>query len=353
MKGPKSISQVSLWLVFVLLVIGDVTGQQNPFEIKKRFKPDTLVVLDSIEESLLSDTFRIDNIVTPDTAVAFDTVETAVDSLTESFDTIIQEPDTVPSEETEHMPTITEPDTQTDERRFRLDLLDRIRDWQESNRGTIATKQGFLFAIVIIFLMYLVILLGMNRSLPRKAIRAITNDNYLRFMQRDFSGYPTIYWLYYLLFFMNAGFFIFLLIQHFAWVNSITMLLLVLSVIIVAGMYFMKHLVLFLLGLIFPVEMETGLFSFVIMLLNIILGFILLPLNIVIAFAPTPFITLSIWTGCLGFVLLYLFRQMKGIFISSRFISEFRFHFFLYLCAVEIAPILIIYKIVSGQLGIQ
>jgi hypothetical protein len=103
----------------------------------------------------------------------------------------------------------------------------------------------------------------------------------------------------------------------------------------------------------FPVDKEAHLYSFVTMLINILLGVVLTPVNLIVAFAPEPFPQILIWIGLAAILLFYLFRQLKGLFISGRFLAQYQFHFFLYLCTIEIAPLLIIGKLALGKLGFQ
>ncbi len=200
-----------------------------------------------------------------------------------------------------------------------------------------------------LYLLLLAALLAVNRSILRKAYRAISNDNYLRFLLREHRSDPWIYWLFVLYFVFQAGFFVYKVVGSY-WINlSLPLLLLICSAVVGVALV-MRLTAWSFLGTVFPVDKETALVGFVFLLLNICLGVILTPVNLLLAFGPEHLFEYWVWLGAGLIILFYLFRQLKGLFISCRIWRTYGFHFFLYLCTVEIAPVLIIGKLVSDQL---
>ncbi len=206
----------------------------------------------------------------------------------------------------------------------------------------------FLGASILILLL-LTSLLAVNRALVRKAYRAIANDNYLRFLYREYKTMPWLYWLFYLHFFLNAGFFTYMFLDFYNWYEGSSVLVLLICILLVMGTYLLKHLSLGTIASAFPVEKEASLYGFVTILVNILLGLALLPINLLIAFGPESLVIMTLWTGIALVVLLYFFRQLKGLFISGRLVRSYLFHFFLYLCSAEIAPLLIVGKLALGN----
>ncbi|MBK8502035.1 MAG: DUF4271 domain-containing protein [Saprospiraceae bacterium] len=194
-------------------------------------------------------------------------------------------------------------------------------------------------------------LLAVNRSIVKKAYRAIANDNYLRFLYREYKSMPWLYWLFYFHFFINAGFFTYLFLHYFQWYQAGSVVVLTLCILFVMGTYLLKHMALGTIGSTFPVEKETSLYGFVTMLVNILLGLALVPINLLVAFGPEMVVPFAIWIGISLVVLMYSFRQLKGLFISGRLVRAYLFHFFLYLCSAEIAPLLIVGKLALGNFG--
>ena len=78
---------------------------------------------------------------------------------------------------------------------------------------------------------------------------------------------------------------------------------------------------------------------------NILLAVILIPVNLGLAFGPDAVHGILIFLGVGSLLLLYALRQFRGVVISSDVIAENPFQFFVYLCAIEILPILVLIKL--------
>ncbi|MEL6924738.1 MAG: DUF4271 domain-containing protein, partial [Bacteroidota bacterium] len=112
-----------------------------------------------------------------------------------------------------------------------------------------------------------------------------------------------------------------------------------------------KHLILRLVAAVFPVQKEVLLYNFTIIIFNIVLGIMLMPFNLFIALATSPVAKILIYI-VLGLVgLAYLYRSLRGIFIASKYLTFNKFHFFIYFCTVEIAPLAIDVKLVLNQIS--
>ena len=115
----------------------------------------------------------------------------------------------------------------------------------------------------------------------------------------------------------------------------------------VAAVYVGRHFLLFLLSYIFPFAKEINLYSFTIAIFNYIIGIILIPFIIFIAFAPPNTHTVLLYIALSSISLIYLFRIIRTLVITNKYLIHSKFHFFMYLCTVEIAPILILLKLVG------
>ena len=326
-------------------------GQQNPFDIKGRSISSASVSIDTLRQ-IKVDTFEI--FTNDDTAFAGNVARDSVvdTSLDYTGDTaLVEESQTTDSVGESSVEPASEPSGQLEQSSDSADLLIGIKDLTEIIPALeIEQNQNTLFVITILVLLLLAILLAVNRSMINKAYRAIANDNFLRFLFREYKSMPWLYWLFYIYFFINAGFFLYLMAHYFDWFEGRFSLLL-LSILAIMVVYVIKHFSLQIISSSFPVEKETQLYGFVTMLINILLGILLTPINLISAFAPEPFVEWAIWAGIFAFICLYLFRQLKGLFIAGRFLHSYRFHFFIYLCTAEIAPLLIIGKLAIGNLG--
>ncbi|NML19500.1 DUF4271 domain-containing protein [Pseudoflavitalea sp. G-6-1-2] len=109
--------------------------------------------------------------------------------------------------------------------------------------------------------------------------------------------------------------------------------------------YLGKFILLKLAGWIFNISAATDTYIFIVFLVNKIIGILLLPVLVMMAF-PYPGLFAVVLT--LSYIMLALFFGYRFIISYKPIRNEIkvtRFHFFLYLCAFEIAPLLLIYKV--------
>ena len=205
------------------------------------------------------------------------------------------------------------------------------------------SKRNLIFGTFIILTLFLTVVISFNRQVVNHIIRSILNDNFMNMLHRDQKGRWSMQFVFlYIFFIANISLFIFLMVDQWQF-DKFKANLLILSLII-GGIYFIKHSTLSFLGNTFNIERETGQFSFTIMLFNIFLGLLLLPINLFIAFAPYDISNFFIYTALIVIGLTFILRQLRGLFIANRFLLNHQFHFLLYLCTVEIAPILVLIK---------
>lgn len=217
-----------------------------------------------------------------------------------------------------------------------------------------ARYPGFLLGAMLVSLLLLTFFITFFRNLYGRAYQAMLNDNLLNQAFRDRqSGAGQAYMILYSLFFINGGLFVFLLLRHKKVVlpgeTHLMNLLCCVGAVLLVVMF--KHLLLRIIGAIFPIGKEISAYSFTIMIFGIMISLFLGPVNFLIAYAPENFTALLI-NGTLGIlVLFYLLRSLRGAFIANNYLLYYKFHFLLYLCTVEIAPALALVKIISNQLA--
>jgi hypothetical protein len=109
--------------------------------------------------------------------------------------------------------------------------------------------------------------------------------------------------------------------------------------------YLAKFLFLKITGWIFNASAATDTYIFIVFLVNKMIGIFLLPVLVLLAFPKSIIYSAAITLSYVLLVLLFFYR----FFISYRPVRNEikinRFHFFIYLCAFEIAPLLLIYKV--------
>jgi hypothetical protein len=113
-----------------------------------------------------------------------------------------------------------------------------------------------------------------------------------------------------------------------------------------------KHFFLYVLSTVFPLEKEIRLYNFIVMSAGILTGLVLTPLNIFMAYSPAPLSTTFMYLGIASFVIIFLLRAFRGLFVGATYLTTHPFHFLLYLCTAEIAPLAVLAKLVLLKSGI-
>ena len=200
--------------------------------------------------------------------------------------------------------------------------------------------------IVLILAVLMAILNTAHGTDLQRTMRSFTNQNILNFNFRTQKGrLSTMYIIAYILYAISVGAFLYLLGWYFgvpALTGSIYSALICMG--FVAVVMFARHTLLRIIGWIMPFDKELSVYNYMIAVFNQILGISLLPFIIVAAFAPDPLKKIALFGGLAVILLVYLYRSIRGFMISGKFLNMHKFHFFLYLCAVEIAPGLIFTK---------
>lgn len=210
----------------------------------------------------------------------------------------------------------------------------------------------FLFISLMATLLLFTLLMTFLRPFFQKVYSAFKTDNMFNQVLRERESIGLLPFMFlYILFFLNAGLFVYLLLHN----NKITLtsshligwLYCTAGVIVV---FFLKHLILNLIGVIFPVQKEVRSYNFLIIVFAIVIGVVLVPVNVLLAYGPENIASNLIYftLGTLG--LIYLFRYLRSLIIANRFIAFHKFHFLLYICTVEIAPIMILVKLILNQI---
>ncbi len=109
--------------------------------------------------------------------------------------------------------------------------------------------------------------------------------------------------------------------------------------------YLVKFVGLKLCGWLFNMRQASDSYIFIVFIINKVIGFSVLPFIILLGFTEgTPYsISLVLSLCCIGG--LFLYRFILGYGAIHNEVRFNLFHFFLYICAFEIAPLLLIYKL--------
>lgn len=224
----------------------------------------------------------------------------------------------------------------------------RLRSRNGDNIVLPTENNGARLALTLFVLAFATISLIFFRGLYLKAYRSLFNDNLLSLLYREReAGAFGSFIITYLVFFLSGALFLSLLSEHFGWLAQENLwqqygFFLVGLLAVFIG----KHLLLAVLGYIFPIIKEIKRYSFTIMVFAIVLGMLLTFGSVLIAYTPNNIHQLVIY-GLLGIIaIIYALRSLRGLFIANRFIFNYQFHFLSYICAVEIGPALCLYKFI-------
>jgi Domain of unknown function (DUF4271) len=119
--------------------------------------------------------------------------------------------------------------------------------------------------------------------------------------------------------------------------------IIILSILAIGCIYLIKYLSLQSMGWLFGAEEVANNYIFTVFYFNKIIGILLLPVVVFLLLNATITNTL-IMVSLFLFVVLLAYRYIKSYLSLQKLTQVSQFHFFLYLCTVEIMPLLLIYK---------
>jgi hypothetical protein len=122
------------------------------------------------------------------------------------------------------------------------------------------------------------------------------------------------------------------------------------SAIILALLYLLKYLILKIIGWIFNLNRAIDIYLFVVFMTNKIIGSLLLPFLVLITFSGPLLTEIGITLSIIMVCLFYVYRFIAAYSALHKEIKISGLHFILYLCAFEIAPLLLIYKVLVTYL---
>jgi len=209
------------------------------------------------------------------------------------------------------------------------------------NRGTFDTILSFG---LLVFLALATVLRG---GALRKIFSSALNSNLLNQLQREQRKLG--YYLWAALGILVLGSFCFVTARHlypdlmpYGWS---TLGWFVLSVLVLTGL---KLLSLELLKSIFPLRKVVSSYQTLIVVYAGVISVCLLPAVILINFGTSGLATFVAYLGLAIIGLVYGSRSFRALIDSSRTWTSYPFHFVLYLCALEIGPLAVAFKLLTA-----
>ncbi len=108
--------------------------------------------------------------------------------------------------------------------------------------------------------------------------------------------------------------------------------------------YLVKYLGLKIAGWVLGIQEATDAYIFIVFIINKMIGILLLPFLILLAFSEGRIYSVSLTISWCLLAAIYLYRFILTYSVIPNQIKVNPFHFFLYFCAFEIAPLLLVYR---------
>jgi hypothetical protein len=214
-------------------------------------------------------------------------------------------------------------------------------------------SKDYLFYLMLVLLLYF----GLIKVLFEKYIdsifllffRASLRKQQLR-EQLLQSPLPSL--LLNILFVVSAGLYASFLINHYHIAEQIEFpVLFALCSVSIVVLYAIKIVLLKLAGWIFNLSNAADIYIFIVFLVNKMMGILLLPFLIILSFSTNYDLNEVAATISLVMIgVLFIYRFITGYKNVRNEIKLSIFHFFIYLCAFEITPVVLIYKVLLAYL---
>lgn len=149
-----------------------------------------------------------------------------------------------------------------------------------------------------------------------------------------------------LFFIASAGLYIDFILFHFEFrpVENFWLLYLYCCIGLTA-IYVGKFIGLKICGWLFNMRQAADSYIFIVFIINKVIGIFLLPFLVLLAFSAEPIRSIGMTLSWCGIGMLLLYRFILGYSAVRNEVRFNLFHFFLYICAFEIAPLLLIYRL--------
>jgi hypothetical protein len=205
--------------------------------------------------------------------------------------------------------------------------------------------KGTQIFFLLLSLLFLIFIVNVDRSFVRDLWRVISNENYssLHLRNQRNTMRQILLMMGYIIFIFQVGMFLFHVLSVFGYQGRLFRSIWICMALVLA-IYLVRHISIRYFRWLFNNEKEMTLYGFDISIFNTMVGLILLPINVLLNFGPETLTKPLIMIGLLMILLAYLMRQLRWMFTARRLIANSLFLFFIYLCAVEILPLLAISK---------
>lgn len=153
-----------------------------------------------------------------------------------------------------------------------------------------------------------------------------------------------------IVFVFSGGMLITLMAKFQGWVTFDFWWLYLYSCVLLAVIYLTKYLFLLFFGWVFNASSAVNTYLFVIFLVNKIMAILFIPLILFLAYSSTKIANISLTIAEIMIAIFLIYRYVASLGTIRRSLHVNALHFFLYICAAEVLPLLIIYKVLFNYI---
>ena len=208
--------------------------------------------------------------------------------------------------------------------------------------------RSMLFWFLLFLTLLLAIAVNLNRGIVAKLYKTSFNLNLFNMLYRENREenrliFPLLNLLY------VAAMSTFAYLASIAFKESNYSFLLLLFAAVMTGVYLVRYVSLRLLAFIFGLDKAVDHYMFNIVCFGSLMAIIFIPIDFIVAFSRPDWARSIIVLAVVFYALAYFFRQTKEILASANLWSRSVFHFLLYLCAFEFAPLVFLIVYIHRQ----
>lgn len=153
-----------------------------------------------------------------------------------------------------------------------------------------------------------------------------------------------------IVFVFSGGMLITLMAKFQGWITIDFWWLYLYSCILLAVIYLTKYLFLLFFGWVFNASSAVNMYVFVIFLVNKMMAILFIPLILFLAYSSAKMAQVSLTIAEILIVIFLIYRYFASLGTIRRSLHVNALHFFLYICAAEVLPLLIIYKVLFNYI---
>ena len=216
----------------------------------------------------------------------------------------------------------------------------------QSEKRLFRGKETMFYVIIVLLILFGLLKIGFEKyfgDLLRVFFRTTLKQRQIK-EQLIQTPLPSL--MFNIYFIASAGMYMNFLFHHFNFTPVDNFWLLYLYCCVgISVIYLAKYVGLKICGWLFNMRQAADSYIFIVFIINKVIGFAVLPFIVLMAFTEGTVYSVSLILSLSSVAALFLYRFILGYGAIHNEVRFNLFHFFLYICAFEIAPLLLIYKL--------